>query len=98
MGGGCLLGNGEEPLLGVAIRGGKLGGLLGLAVTEDFFGTTVMVGVPVAAVAGFAEELDDVGDDELLLVKESWSLPYPLSEEVSSSCKSIFSTNFSIAR
>ena len=57
-----------------------------------------MVGVPVAAVAGFAEELDDVGDDELLLVKESWSLPYPLSEEVSSSCKSIFSTNFSIAR
>jgi len=92
------LGNGEEPLLGVAILGGKLGGLLGLAVTDDCFGTTVMVGVPVAAVAGFAEELDDVGDDELLLVKESWSLPYPLSEEVSSSCKSIFSTNFSIAR
>ena len=49
IGGGCRLGNGEEPLLGVAIRGGKLGGLLGLAVTEDFFGTTVMVGVPVAA-------------------------------------------------
>ena len=82
----------------MAIRGGKLGGLLGLAVTEDFFGTTLIVGAPVAAVAGFAEELDDVGDDELLLVKESWSLPYPLSEEVSSSCKSIFSTNFSIAR
>ena len=73
IGGGCLLGNGEEPLLGVAIRGGKLGGLLGLAVTEDVFGTTVMVGVP--ADAGFAEVLDDVKDEELLLVKESWSLP-----------------------
>ena len=75
IGGGCLLGNGEEPLLGVAIRGGKLGGLLGLAVTEDVFERTVMVGVPVPAEAGFAEVLDDVKDEELLLVNESWSLP-----------------------
>lgn len=48
---------------------------LDLLSQKIFFGTTVMVGVPVAAEAGFAEVLDDVKDEELLLVNESWSLP-----------------------
>ena len=52
IGGGALLGNGDDPeLFEVDNLGGKLGGLLGLVIDGELLGTVVMVEVPVVGAA-----------------------------------------------